>query len=424
MGGAAAPHKDPPPTRVVVVGAGHAGGTLAALLRQAGYDGDIEVIGAEVHPPYHRPPLSKRFLDADRVQWLRDPGFYAEQAITLSLDESVLDVDPLARRVRTSRRRTVAYDALVLATGARPRTLTLPGLDLDGVMTLRTLDDAERLRDRVRTGPLVVIGGGYVGLEVAGVARETGAEVTVVEREDRVLARVASPALSAILADHHRRRGTTVLLDSHVVGLDGEGSRLKCVRLANRDSGHSAIDAAVAVVGVGAVPCDALAERAGLGRARTGGVLVDDDARTSDPHIWAIGDVTVRRHRDTAIRLESIPSAVEQAKQAAASILGERAPSAEVPWFWSDQPGLKLKIAGVLAPPYETVLRGDPATGRFSLFHHRDNRLIAAETANANADFMAAKRLLADARPVDPTALGDHTVPLRDLAMAGTVATT
>lgn len=177
----AATHRaEAPPARAVVVGAGHAGGTLVALLRQTGYDGEIEVIGAEAHRPYHRPPLSKQFLDEDRVQWLRDPDFYREQGITLTLQETVLDVDRGAGQVRTSSGRTVAYDALVLATGALPRTLPLPGLDLDGVVALRTLDDAERLRGLVATGgPLVVIGGGYVGLEVAGVAREAGVEVTV-----------------------------------------------------------------------------------------------------------------------------------------------------------------------------------------------------------------------------------------------------
>lgn len=191
------------------------------------------------------------------------------------------------------------------------------------------------------------------------------------------------------------------------------------MRLAALDTGDGvAIDAAVAVVGVGAVPCDALAMRAGLACAQNGGVLVDAEARTSDPRIWAIGDVTVRRHEDTAIRLESIPSAVEQAKQAAASMLGMRVPAPEVPWFWSDQPGLKIKIAGVLAGPYDTVVRGDPDTGSFSLFHHRGPVLVAVETANANADFAAGKRLLTERRAIDPIALGDPDRLLRDLVMA------
>jgi len=400
----------------VVVGAGHAGGTFVGLLRQGGFEGDILLFGAEPYPPYHRPPLSKQFLGEERVQWLRDPQFYADQTVILGLGETVVDIDAAAQTVCTSRGITVAYDVLVLATGARPRTLALPGAAAPGILTLRTLDDAALLSQAVQSGgPLAIVGGGYVGLEVAGVARAAGVPVTVIEREGRVLSRVASPVLSEVLTDHHRAQGTEILTDAEVAGFEGDARGLSGVYLAD----GSRVAARAAVVGVGAVPCDELAQKAGLARGPLGGVLVDETTRTSVPGVLAIGDVTARRRpRSGAMRFESIPSAVEQAKQAAACVLGKEPPAAEIPWFWSDQLGLKLKITGILEPPYETVVRGDTADGSFALFHHRDGHLVAVEAANANAEFMAAKRILSRRQPVDPTRLGNPDVPLRELAIA------
>jgi 3-phenylpropionate/trans-cinnamate dioxygenase ferredoxin reductase subunit len=401
--------------RVVVVGAGHAGGTFVGLLRQAGYAGEVVLVGEEPDPPYHRPPLSKAFVSGKLEQWLRDPAFYAEQDITMSLDESVESIDTAGHRVLTSIGRRVEYDVLVLATGASPRTLPIPGSRLKGVMTLRTLTDARRLRDAVTAGGAVaVIGGGSVGLEVAAAARANGVAVTVVEREDRVLSRVASPTLSKVLEEHHRSRGTTVLTGALIAAFEGNGTRLRRVLL---DDGTTvACDAAV--VGVGAVPRDALAAAAGL--CCEGGIVVDGGARTSDPSVLAIGDVTVRARPGGVdlIRLESIPSAVEQARQAVATIMGQTPVDAEVPWFWSDQFDLRLKIAGVVREPYTTVVRGDAGSGRFALFHHDDGALVAVESANSPADFMAGKRLLTDARKVDPLQLADPDVPLRSLAIA------
>jgi 3-phenylpropionate/trans-cinnamate dioxygenase ferredoxin reductase subunit len=404
-----------PAGRVVVVGAGHAGGTFVALLRQAGYAGDVLLLGAERHLPYQRPPLSKKLLAESGVQWLRDEPFYAENSVAVGLDETVTAIDVAARCVDTSTGRRVEYDALVLATGARPRPLDVPGSELPGVQTLRTLEDAATLREAVgRAGPVVVVGGGYVGLEVAAVARSGGVPVAVLEREERVLARVASPALSGILADHHRGRGTDVRTGVEVVSFEGDSDGVRRIHL---DDGRT-VDATTVVVGVGAVPCDELAVRAGL-QCR-GGVVVDASSRTSDEAIWAVGDVTVRPRHDGGdpMRFESIPSATEQARQAVASIMGQPPVTLEVPWFWSDQFDLKLKIAGVVQPPYDTVLRGDPGTGSFALFHHRSGRLVAVEAANANADFMAGRRLLSANRTVDPARLGDPTVPLRELALA------
>ncbi|MGY0541469.1 NAD(P)/FAD-dependent oxidoreductase [Nocardioides sp. YJ-D4] len=406
-----------PVGRIVIVGAGHAGGTFAGMLRQAGYGGEVVLFGAEPHPPYQRPPLSKQFLGDAGAQWLRDPDFYAEQDVRLVTGTSIVDVDPTLRVVRSADGTVTAYDWLVLATGAAPRTLPVPGAALDGVLSLRTLDDARQLRTAITPGAdLAIVGGGYVGLEVAAVARGAGMAVTIIEKEDRLLARVASPELSAILAGHHERRGTTVLTGAQVAAFDGENNRLTGLYLG--DGSHLA--ATVAVVGVGAVPRDELAEHAGLLRAPSGGVLVDESGRTSNPAILAIGDVSVRPHPllEAPRRFESIPSATEQARQAVSTVLGTPAPESEMPWFWSDQFDLKLKIAGVLEAPYETVTRGDPDGGSFALFHHRDGRLVAVEAANANADFMAARRLLARRQPIDPVRLGDSDVPLRELIPA------
>jgi 3-phenylpropionate/trans-cinnamate dioxygenase ferredoxin reductase component len=409
---------DPAQGRVLVVGAGTAGGTFAGLLRQAGYAGEVVVLGAEPHLPYHRPPLSKKFAEpvADTERWLRDPGFYDDQRLTMWLGESAVELDPVAQVVTTDRGRRIGYDTVVLATGSRPRRLAVPGAHLDGVLTLRTLDDAQRLRDEVAGGgSLAVVGGGYVGLEVAAVARARGVPVTVLEREDRLLARVASPALAGILAEHHTRRGTAVRTGVEVVALEGSGGRV--TRL--HTSQDEVVAADVVVVGVGAEPCDELARAAGLVSAPGGGVVVDGGARTSAPGVLAVGDVTVRpRPGGDPMRLESIPSATEQAKQAVATVCGGPAVAAEVPWFWSDQFDLNLKIAGVVGAPYDTALRGDPTAGSFALLHHRDGTPVAVETANANADFMAGRRLLATGRAVDPERWADPAVPLRELALA------
>jgi 3-phenylpropionate/trans-cinnamate dioxygenase ferredoxin reductase subunit len=287
----------------------------------------------------------------------------------------------------------------------------MPGGDLVGVLTLRTLGDARAIREAVtRQGRIAIIGGGYIGLEVAAAARAHGAEVTIFEREDRVLARVASPQLSEILASYHAARGTTIVTDARVVELSGRDGHVSQVVLAD----GSRDDCDIVLVGVGAVPRDGLAVRAGLACAE--GILVDERTRTDDPSILAIGDVTRRPLAGCGrlARLESIPSAIEQARQASATICGTTPVAAEVPWFWSDQFDLKLKIAGMLGPPAETVLRGDPRAGRFALFHHDAGLLATAETANSPADFMAARKFMAGRTRIDPVRLGDPAIPLRD----------
>lgn len=408
------------PRKIVVVGAGHAGGTFVALLRREGFDGEIALVGAEEHAPYHRPPLSKSFGAAgtgrdEKVKWLYDPAFYQQQGVDLYLRESVVSIDRENCQVCLTGGFVLPYDLLVLATGAEPRRLNLPGDGLDGIHTLRDLADAERLEEAILSrAPLAIVGGGYIGLEVAAAARAQGVDVTVIEREDRVLARVASPALAGLLSEHHRASGTRILTGAETVGYVCDAGRVGGVRLAD----DTVVPCGTVLVGAGAVPRQALAEQAGLDCSN--GITVDARCRTNDESILAIGDVTNRpvdglEILDGRMRVESIPSAVDQARHAVDLVLGRPAQDHEVPWFWSDQFDLKIKIAGIVHGDYETIQRGDPAVGGFALYHLRDGRLVAAETVNAPKDFMAAKRMLSSRRLVDAAALRDPATDLKVL---------
>jgi 3-phenylpropionate/trans-cinnamate dioxygenase ferredoxin reductase subunit len=397
----------------VVVGAGHAGGTLVALLRQQSHTGQITLLGAEPHPPYHRPPLSKKYFSDDYEQLLRPIDFYRSQNIDVQLSKTVTLIDRAARRVVTSDRDTFSYDHLVLATGAAARPLAVPGCTLDGILSLRTLDDAIELRKTMAAARrMVIIGGGYVGLEVAAEAVAHGhVQVTVVEREDRILARVASAEFSQLIHQQHARRGTDILTGTDVVGFVGD--RHDVVRAVQLSDGRE-LECDAALIGVGAIPRDELARDCGIDC--DGGIFVDEFARTSDPSIFAIGDVTMRPlaghpHR---VRLESIPSAVEQAKQAAAAITGAPAPKSEVAWFWSDQFDLQLKIAGLVRPTRPAIVRGDTDSGKFALFHlGADDHLAAVETSNAAALFMAGKKMIGNDSLVDAAMLADAAVDVR-----------
>jgi 3-phenylpropionate/trans-cinnamate dioxygenase ferredoxin reductase subunit len=402
-----------PQGSTVIVGAGHAGGTLVALLRQHSHDGPIILLGAEPHPPYHRPPLSKKYFSDDYEQLLRPIDFYRSQGIDVRLNTTVKLIDREYRRVLTTDREVFSYDHLVLATGAAARPLQVPGSDLEGILSLRTLDDAIQLRKTMTAARrMVIIGGGYVGLEVAAEAVAHGhVQVTVIEREDRILARVASLEFSQLIHQQHTRRGTDILTGTDVVGFLGDPQgRVRAVQLAD----GTELECDAALVGVGAIPRDQLARDAKL--VCDGGILVDDSARTSDPAIFAIGDVTKRPlpGHQQPVRLESIPSAMEQAKQAAAAITGRPAPKPEVPWFWSDQFDLQLKIAGLVRPTRPAIVRGDTQAGKFAVFHlSDDDHVSAVETSNAASLFMAGKKMIGANTTVDPHLLADESIDVR-----------
>lgn len=401
-------------TKVVIIGAGHAGGTAAALLRQYGFEGAILLAGEEAAAPYQRPPLSKAWLKGEtdlEGLLLRPESFYAEHDIELRTGVTATAVDPAAKTVSFADGTTEPYDALILATGSTARKLALPGADRPDLLELRTLADAEKLKAALAPGRrLAVVGGGYVGLEAAASARALGAEAVVIERMDRVLARVASRTLSDFFTRYHRDHGVEVLTSAEVTGFEDGGVRLGDGRL---------IEADVILVGVGALACSQLAASAGL--ACENGVVVDETARTSDPAIWAIGDVTFRPipvHGGRRHRLESVPNALEQAKQAAAAIAGRPAPAPETPWFWSDQYDVKLQIAGLPEGADRQVLRGDPAAAAFAVFHLAGDRIVCVEAVNAPAEFMAGRQMIGRATAVDADRLADMDVSMKAVAAA------
>jgi 3-phenylpropionate/trans-cinnamate dioxygenase ferredoxin reductase component len=401
-----------PMTKVLIIGAGHAGGSAAAFLRQYGFEGRIVLAGAEAAPPYQRPPLSKAWLKGEaglEDLLLRPESFYAEQTIELRTGVTATAIDATAKTVAFADGSVESYDALILATGSVLRKLPVTGGDHPDILELRTLKDAERLKAVLGPGKrLAVVGGGYVGLEAAASARALGAEAVVVERMDRVLARVASETLSDFFTTEHRAMGVEILTGADVVGVAPDGVTL---------SDGRTIAADAVLVGIGADACDALAATAGL--ACKGGVAVDETARTSDPAIYAIGDMTRRPIPTLGItwRLESVPNALEQAKQVAAAIVGRAPPAPEVPWFWSDQYDLKLQIAGLPTGADRQVVRGDPGARSFGVFHLQGERIVCVEAVNAAPEFMGGRQLIGKGTPVDAERLSDPAVSMKAVAI-------
>jgi 3-phenylpropionate/trans-cinnamate dioxygenase ferredoxin reductase component len=396
--------------RVVIVGAGQAGAQVAISLRQLGFAGDITLLGEEAEPPYQRPPLSKAYMSGEMAlerTLIRSPGYYAKSAIELVPGARVERILPNERAIVVGDRQ-LPYDVLALCTGTRARRLGLSGEDLAGVFYLRTLLDSERIRAAVRPhARAVIIGGGYIGLEVAASLTKLGCKVQVVEALDRVMNRVVAPPVSAFFARQHAARGVEIVTLATVAELVG-GAVVE--RVVCRD-GRS-LPADIVVVGIGAVPNDELARDAGL--VVDNGIVVDEFGRTSDPAIFAAGDVTNHPNALFArrLRLESVHNAMAQAKAVAQAIAGQPVPYAEVPWFWSDQYDLKLQIAGVGDPDDELILRGDPGLRAFSCLHLRGGRLVAIDCVNRGGDFLAAKKLIGERRPIERARAADPTVPL------------
>jgi len=405
---------------VIILGAGQAGGQCAASLRRSGFDGRIILAGSEPHPPYQRPPLSKAYLAGeigeDRL-WLQPPQTWADQKVELRLGVTATAIDRDAKTVRFDDGSTETYTHLVIATGSRVRPLPVPGADLDGVRYLRKIADIDVLKADFQPGKrIAIVGGGYIGLEAASVAKKLGAEPVVIEAMDRLLARVAVAELSAFYLDAHRTRGVTVELSAQVEAIEGSQGRAGAVLLAD---GREIVCDSV-LVGIGVLPNQELASAAGLTTGN--GISVDSECRTSDPAIFAIGDCAEQENwlTGTRIRLESVPNALDQAKHAAAAICGTPAPKPEVPWFWSDQFELKLQTAGVIGQQDTTLQRrpADPAAGHFTLFHLRDGVLIAADCVNDAHGFMAAKMMIAQRAKPDLDDLVNPDVPMKDVMKA------
>ena len=385
-----------------------------ASLRQKRFEGNIVLVGEEAWLPYQRPPLSKKFLagelPAERL-YFKPPDFYLAPNIDVRLKTRITTVDRERRFVVTATGEHIAYDTLVLATGSRVRRIGVPGSDIDGLHYLRSIDDVSRIRSNLDTARnVVIVGAGYIGLEVAAVIRELGHSVSVVEMADRVMSRVVSPVVSDFFRAEHEARGVRFLLSTALEAFEGD-TRVEAVRT----SGGHVLPADLVVAGVGIVPNTELAASAGL--AVDDGIVVDAHCRTADDAIFAVGDCTSHPNGiyGRRIRLESVHNALEQAKTAAANICGDAVEYSQVPWFWSDQYDLKLQIAGLSAGYDEVVVRGEPARRSFSCLYLRDGVLIACDAINAPRDFVQSKELIATRRRIAAERLADSGVALKDL---------
>jgi 3-phenylpropionate/trans-cinnamate dioxygenase ferredoxin reductase subunit len=402
--------------RVVIAGAGHAAGQAAASLRHKKFAGEIVLIGEEPFFPYQRPPLSKKFLagefPAERL-YVKPESFYSDAKIDVRLSTRVESINRKDKSVHLSSGDALEYDKLILATGADVRRLSLPGAELAGVHYLRNIQDVTRMhRDMAPGRRLVVVGAGYIGLEVAAVACQLGLQVSVIEMEDRVMSRVVSAQVSEFYQQEHRRHGVTLLLSTGISGFSGDG-RVDAVDLSNQDQ----LSADLVLIGIGIEPSVRLAKQAGL--EVNNGIVVDERCRTADADVYAIGDCTFHPNSllGRSVRLESVHNALEQAKTAAANICGEDLIYSQVPWFWSDQYDLKLQIAGLSQGYDQTILRGIPDDRSFSCLYLRNGVLIAVDAINSPRDFMQAKPLIAAHAVIDAAMITNTEIALKDIAI-------
>ena len=398
---------------VAIIGAGQAAAQLIDSLRRRGYVGAITLVGDEGFP-YQRPPLSKKYLAGelglDRLQ-LRQPTYFDEQRVELRLGRRAIAINRHSKQVQLDDDAMLEYEHLVIATGSHPRRLKMPGADLAGIHYLRSLSDADHLRTEVHVGQhAVIIGGGYIGLEVAATLRQLGMEVTVLEMADRVMNRVVAEPVSRYYEREHASHGVKIELGARVLALRGDTD----ARIAAVETDRGNIAANLVVVGIGVLPTDELAQSAGL--ACDNGVIVDEYCRTSDPAIFAIGDCSNHpsAHYGRRIRLESVDNAFEQANTVAANITGTPTQHDRVPWFWSDQYHHKLLIVGLADGHDRAILRGDPANHSFSVCYLRDGEFIAIDTVNMAKDQMAARKLIASRMRPDVTKLSDISIALKD----------
>ena len=406
------------PGPYVIIGAGQAGLQIAESLRHEKYDGPVILLGAEAHAPYNRPPLSKQWLLERRTPAalaIRGPEALQRRHIELRLHTTVTAINRVSREVHCADGGRISYGGLALATGARLRMLAVPGAGLGGVHVLRTIDDAQNIaasldRCTARSAPLIVIGGGFIGLEVAATARKLGLEVMVLEGLSRLMSRVVAPIVSEAAAQVHRAHGVRLVFDARVGELLGAEGVVRAVRMADGQE----YPAGCVVIGVGIDPDDTLASAAGLHCDR--GIIVDSYSRTSDPLIVAAGDCCARRRDDgTLLRLESVQNAAEQGMSAAGSLLGRQRPFTASPWFWSDQYDIKLQMVGLSAGYDQVVTRGDTAKPAFSAFYYRAGKLIAVDSLNRIPDHMVARKLLDRGASPAPEQAADQNFDLHSL---------
>ncbi|RFA10520.1 hypothetical protein B7R54_15895 [Subtercola boreus] len=411
---------------MVILGGGQAGIQLADSLRAEGYPGAIDVFASETHLPYQRPPLSKDFIaegaDASALP-LRADRFFSELDVTFHPGVTVSSLDRSARTVTTDTGEVFAYDVLVFATGARNRRLSIEGADLAGVHYLRTLDDAQELREELASArSALVVGGGFIGLEFAAGAAARGLDVTVLEQGERIMGRVLTPPMSSHFAGLHGAERIDIRLGEGIVALQGGGGPGGGRVTAGVGAGGEVYPADIVVVGIGVLPNAELADAAGL--TVTNGIVVDAFLRTSDPSIYAIGDCCSypNAHTGTMTRLESVQNAVDQAKVLAKTLTGTPIEYVELPWFWSQQGANKLQIAGMVDVAATTFTRGDPASGKFSVFCFRGDTLLGVESVNSTADHLAARRILGNRLPLTPAQAVDPAFDLKAYSRAAVAA--
>lgn len=402
---------------IVIVGAGHGGAQAAIALRQNEFEGSILMIGRDSEPPYERPPLSKEYLARDKEFeriYIRPPQFWADKGVDLRLGATVTAVDPAAHTLTLADGGTVEYGKLIWAAGGDPRRLPLPGGDLAGVHGVRDRADVDRMMAELDGGAknIVVIGGGYIGLEAAAVLTKLGCHVTLLEALPRVLARVAGEQLSEFYQNEHLAKGVDLRLEVALDSLEGKDGRVTGARLASGE----VIPADMVVVGIGIVP--AVAPLITAGAAGANGVDVDEFCRTSLPDIYAIGDCAAHANAfagNAVIRLESVQNANDMANTAAKHIMGDAQPYHALPWFWSNQFDLKLQTAGLSIGHDQTVLRGDPATRSFSVVYLKGGKIIALDCVNAMKDYVQGRKLVEAGAAIAPDLLADAATPLKDM---------
>ncbi|MDB6087726.1 MAG: FAD-dependent pyridine nucleotide-disulfide oxidoreductase [Gammaproteobacteria bacterium] len=402
--------------KIVIVGAGQAAVQAIDTLRRKGFTGKLALVGDEPWLPYQRPPLSKKYLagalERDRLM-IRPDQFYGDHSVETHLGRRVEEIARREQRLRLDDGSTLAYDALLLATGSRPRQLTAPGADLAGVHFLRTIGDVERIRADFGPGRrLVIVGGGYIGLEVAATARELGMDVTVLEMAERVMNRVTCCEISSFYETEHARHGVRIICNARVRALAGDSQSRRIRSVLTEDGAEHPAD--VVIVGVGVLPVDELAVAAGI--ECSNGITVDENCRTSDPVIYAAGDCThhPNLHYGRRLRLESVDNAFEQATTAALNLLGTPTAHHKVPWFWSDQYDLKMIIVGICQGHDTVVTRGNPSSRSFSTCYLRDGELIAIDSVNSPKDQMAARKLIAARARPNLDKLADANIALKD----------
>lgn len=404
---------------VVIVGAGHGGAQTAIALRQGGFSGAVAIVGDELELPYERPPLSKEYFagerDATRIR-IRPEAFWADKDITLLLGHRVARVDPVEHAVWTAEGTRIGYGKLVWATGGRPRPLPYHNPRAENLLYIRTLADADRLKalsDKAER--VVIIGGGYIGLEAAAVLRKAGKSVVLLEMLDRVLARAAGEEMARFVESEHRRRGVDLRLGTTVEALEGD-DQITGVRLV----GGELIPCDFVVAGIGIIP--AVEELAEAGAATGNGVLVDEHCRTTLDDIYAIGDCAAHRNRHAefaTIRLESVQNASDMATVVAKDIVGQGQPYGAIPWFWSNQYDLRIQTIGLSVGHDDTIFRGDMETRSFAVIYLRGGRIVALDCVNATKDYVQGKALiLAGKRATsasDRELLADPSLPLKSL---------